>query len=170
MSAGTRAVHLFSLLLFLAGTGMLVYAGYSFGAQSAEARARHAGYLRENARVGSLHHDVRELLEYFHGKDSKYPEGLAARLKSRWHISDAEEEHSGPLTTPFQQRLAVFCSDMDDTTGPTRVRGFSLYLQNMAYGAPVHIHIDAKTELVEVGMGWSKSQSIWEYRGYSCNP
>ena len=44
MGAVLRPVNLLSLLLFLAGTGMLVYAGYSFGAQSENSRARHAGY------------------------------------------------------------------------------------------------------------------------------
>ena len=57
----------------------------------------------------------------------------------------------------------------DGTEGPTRRRGFSLSLKAWAYGAPVHIGIDAELELVEVSMGWTKSQGIWEYGGYQWN-
>ena len=166
MSAGIRVGHLYSLMLFVAGSGLLLFAGHTFGVKKESARQRHAAYLRENERIGGVTRDIREILEYFHGTETKYPEGLAARLKAEWRIHESEEEPVRAVTTPFLQRLEVFCGRLDGGEDKPNVRSLTLVYNEDPYGAPLGIQINAETELVEVSMGHRKWQGTWEIRGY----
>ena len=145
---------------------MLLFAGHMFGVKKESTRQRHAAYLRENERIGGVTRDIREILEYFHGPETKYPEGLAARLQAEWRIHVSEDDPVRAVTTPFLKRLEEFCGRLEGGQDKPEVRALWLEYNESVYGAALVILIDAETELVEVWMGDRMWVGIWEFRGY----